>query len=716
MVVFSREDIRGWLSRCSCQYQSLLDPLELIYTSSTINSSRVLLSVILPVFNAESFLPCTLLSLSSQTILRVPCSLLSCLVHLSRKTKSTVNHNNCCCSDTHSSTTTANDLSNSFSDSSCTGEVELGFEIIAVDDGSTDGSVELLREYAPKLEYAGWRVVIAQRTTSMQTLSISDSSSRLCHPPLVSSSSTVCGISTAYHPSPSSTCHASSPRGPGACRNAAVRQSEGEFIAFCDADDVFHHHRFLAQFCAQIRLNIIQTSKNKNLTTTNQQVDTTKIGCEIFENDSSLSTAGDVMAIIGSQLNRDPPGSTPRYVEWLNGITGDQLITSRFRESTVAMPSWWMHREIFYKVGGFVEGVGVPEDLIFLYRHVRPRPPLPNSHHSTSCLRGSLSSSAPSLHPTAHGGRVCEIDLRRGDVGGDAHGKVRHKGVISLGYEEARFMVMFLMCPESSDILPFIISYLPTNTASSSIDMVSASLWDVISYSSCLRLARVNIPLVTYRYHPQCLSLTSVDRRTLFHLRLYEITQCVLKDWGGGIGIWNAGKAGRQFFLALPTSLQLQVQSFYDVDKKKICSHRFIVHHYPPNLRKSEWTSHDRKENNSRESSIEVDRSDQRNRTASHRKVPILHWSAAIKKPNSVEGRSVHGHHAVTGSSVSCTTIGHKEGRWHDAAMIAGGDKKGREMLVTCVKYKLMDGDLATFEKYLDVARLIEGVDFYFFS
>jgi hypothetical protein len=58
-----------------------------------------------------------------------------------------------------------------------------------------------------------------------------------------------------------------------------------------------------------------------------------------------------------------------------------------FRDCPIAMPTWMMHREVYTAseeigrlrrilcvhtraVGGFVEGPGVSEDLVFFYQHV----------------------------------------------------------------------------------------------------------------------------------------------------------------------------------------------------------------------------------------------------------------------------------------------------------------------------------------------------------
>ncbi|KAJ4463068.1 putative B3gntl1 protein [Paratrimastix pyriformis] len=77
-------------------------------------------------------------------------------------------------------------------------------------------------------------------------------------------------------------------------------------------------------------------------------------------------------AIVGSRFVRDPPGSTPRYVDWCNRITQEQLMLQRFRECSIIQPTWLLSRRIFAAVGGYDESrpVGVPEDLIFYFRHL----------------------------------------------------------------------------------------------------------------------------------------------------------------------------------------------------------------------------------------------------------------------------------------------------------------------------------------------------------
>ncbi|XP_053626911.2 queuosine-tRNA galactosyltransferase-like [Cherax quadricarinatus] len=79
-------------------------------------------------------------------------------------------------------------------------------------------------------------------------------------------------------------------------------------------------------------------------------------------------------AIVGSRFRREPADSTLRYTRWANGLTPAQLTMQIYTSNgpTVVMPTWFIHRSVFNRVGGFSEaGAGTPEDLIFFYNHLR---------------------------------------------------------------------------------------------------------------------------------------------------------------------------------------------------------------------------------------------------------------------------------------------------------------------------------------------------------
>lgn len=123
-------------------------------------------------------------------------------------------------------------------------------------------------------------------------------------------------------------------RGVGAAKNEAVRICSGKFICFQDIDDVMHPNRLRQQWEAA-RLNF--------------------------------------NALVGCKISRVPKNSTPRFVNWANTMSSKQLKLQIYTANgpTLLMPTWFCHKSVFKKVGGFDEsGHGSPEDLIFFYDHL----------------------------------------------------------------------------------------------------------------------------------------------------------------------------------------------------------------------------------------------------------------------------------------------------------------------------------------------------------
>ncbi|PAA69696.1 hypothetical protein BOX15_Mlig018796g1 [Macrostomum lignano] len=131
--------------------------------------------------------------------------------------------------------------------------------------------------------------------------------------------------------------HNGKARGCGYAKNCAVAQSSGEYLCFLDADDVMLPHRIAEQLSLAVSL------KNKH-------------------------------TIVGSQFHRKPDGSTARFTAWANQLTPVQLVTQVYTSHgpTVIMPTWFMHRSVFDRVGGFNQSAarGFPEDLEFFFKHL----------------------------------------------------------------------------------------------------------------------------------------------------------------------------------------------------------------------------------------------------------------------------------------------------------------------------------------------------------
>jgi hypothetical protein len=123
--------------------------------------------------------------------------------------------------------------------------------------------------------------------------------------------------------------------GIGHGKNRSVAQSSGDFLVFLDADDIMRPRRVEVQV--------------------------------------ALATANPT-AIVGGCWRRYPAGSTEHYETWANTLEDPRgLWLEQFREVTVQMPTWCIHRRVFDAVGGFVESPpedGEGEDLIFFQRHL----------------------------------------------------------------------------------------------------------------------------------------------------------------------------------------------------------------------------------------------------------------------------------------------------------------------------------------------------------
>ncbi|CAG0893128.1 unnamed protein product [Cyprideis torosa] len=127
------------------------------------------------------------------------------------------------------------------------------------------------------------------------------------------------------------------PLGVGASRNAAVRQCQGDYLCFQDADDVMLPGRLEKQW----------------------RVATSNHGL-----------------LVGAQVTRIPTDATPRYTKWCNQLSPKQLYSQIFTSNgpTLLMPTWFCHRDVFDRVGGFHESppqAGFPEDLAFFYEHLQ---------------------------------------------------------------------------------------------------------------------------------------------------------------------------------------------------------------------------------------------------------------------------------------------------------------------------------------------------------
>ncbi|XP_060534634.1 UDP-GlcNAc:betaGal beta-1,3-N-acetylglucosaminyltransferase-like protein 1 [Cylas formicarius] len=125
------------------------------------------------------------------------------------------------------------------------------------------------------------------------------------------------------------------PKGVGFAKNQAISLSRGSYLCFQDIDDVMLPNRILKQF------------------------------------EVALKSPNNV--IVGCQFKREPDNSTIRYTKWANSLTQEQLNLQVFTSHgpTVIMPTWFCHKDVFVRVGGFFESKkGTPEDLVFFNKHL----------------------------------------------------------------------------------------------------------------------------------------------------------------------------------------------------------------------------------------------------------------------------------------------------------------------------------------------------------
>eukprot|EP00933_Yihiella_yeosuensis_P072387 TRINITY_DN80775_c0_g1_i1.p1 TRINITY_DN80775_c0_g1~~TRINITY_DN80775_c0_g1_i1.p1 ORF type:complete len:503 (-),score=88.66 TRINITY_DN80775_c0_g1_i1:55-1563(-) len=124
--------------------------------------------------------------------------------------------------------------------------------------------------------------------------------------------------------------------GIGFACNSAIQQSKGEFMCRFDADDVMHPDRIKLQLAA-VR---------------------------------SMPKEDQDRTLVGSGFVRLPADATPRYTQWLNGMSDEQLLSQRFREVTLLHPTWLYHRRIWERVGGYTQDTSVGEDIVYFHKHL----------------------------------------------------------------------------------------------------------------------------------------------------------------------------------------------------------------------------------------------------------------------------------------------------------------------------------------------------------
>lgn len=123
-------------------------------------------------------------------------------------------------------------------------------------------------------------------------------------------------------------------QGAGAARNSAIAAATSDWLCCLDADDV----------CSPDRVRLL------------------------VEAVESLESARSTL--VGSRFERIPTSATQRYAAWANGLAQDRLYLERFREVTLLQPTWFFHRDLWRKAGGYDEDREMCDDYRFFHRHL----------------------------------------------------------------------------------------------------------------------------------------------------------------------------------------------------------------------------------------------------------------------------------------------------------------------------------------------------------
>eukprot|EP00808_Paulinella_micropora_P021791 g56477.t1 len=152
------------------------------------------------------------------------------------------------------------------------------------------------------------------------------------------------------------------PGGPGFARNQAIAHATAEWLCLLDSDDVLHPQRIELQMAYMLSLcGAVSASAGQPVEPAARPAEpAAQVGAEGRR------------TIVGSNFVRTPPNSTPRYTDWLNSLTDEQVLLHQYREVSMIQPTWLFHRDVFNTVGGYDQsGPGAPEDLIFFYEHLQ---------------------------------------------------------------------------------------------------------------------------------------------------------------------------------------------------------------------------------------------------------------------------------------------------------------------------------------------------------
>jgi hypothetical protein len=283
--------------------------------------------------------------------------------------------------------------------------------------------------------------------------------------------------------------------------NSCEQQSSHHFLCILDSDDIMHPSRIAEQTFATLSLGYGSDGQHLCQTT-----------------------------LMGCQFDRIPHDSTWHYQNWANSLTDDRLYMERFRECTLIQPTWFLARQLFDSLGGYVEAPEVYKESRGTKRKADGGLDIPSKSyqliHPTELLSSKESTEVSSL-------RLAE-DLRffyaHLAAGGSLHLLRTSRPLVSYRHRSG-------MSQSSSTPRKLLLK-------------LRAKAWeDAVFYGKSNNTDTNNTSTI----------------------------------WQKGFAIWGAGRDGKDFLKALSSDVASCVVCFVDVDKKKI---NHIKYYDNPDLRK----------------------------------------------------------------------------------------------------------------------------------
>lgn len=397
-------------------------------------------------------------------------------------------------------------------------------EISIYDDCSTDESVEILRQWQSALERVGGlprRDLWANEQARLASVrkAVRDGSD-------VKQLLDFCaGPRSIIITSPADV-GAKVPCGPGFGRNRATEASSGAWLCTADADDEFAPDRIERQVAAA----------------------------------RAAGAPGGVPVIAGGRFTRTPEGSTPAYTRWANSLSKEDILHQQWRECTMVHPTWFSHRSVYDRIGGYDEKPAAFFDggrVISVEEYAAGR-------------IGATDGGYVPAGAAPPGVSLTEVAAE--GASGDAASSAASAGAAAFSGSGGGTGVMLPRHPPILSSLPERLT--PEERAGGRV--FAAFPEDLLFFHRHLAgggtlVQDISAPVICYRYSASSQSF-KIPRQFLLRLRVALWEERVLaRDpaWGRFI-IWGAGRDGKAFYNALSPAGKAGVACFAEVDADKV--------------------------------------------------------------------------------------------------------------------------------------------------